>query len=88
MSGLAWSLAEQRETELCRIHCESASVVVATHPTGNGRRLKLVSERTGASVLLDATVLDALCHLTPELAAELVRSRTEHDGPGSEEASR
>ena len=87
MTGLAWNLTERRETDLCRVYCESAAVTISTHPTGNGRRLKLRSERTGASVLLDATVLDALCHLTPELAAELVRIRTEHDDPDRGEAS-
>ena len=77
MSGLAWNAAQRQEEQLCRVVCESAAVTVATHPTGNGLRLKLVSERSGAEVLLDATVLEALCHLTPERAAELVRERTE-----------
>ncbi len=77
MDGLAWTGSQRQETELCRVACESAAVVVSTHPTGNGMRLRLVSERSGATVLLDATVLDALCHLTPETAAELVRARTE-----------
>lgn len=77
MSGLAW--ADQRGTEspLARISCESTSVAVSLYRTGNGARLKLVSERTGAEVLLDATVLDALCALTPGRAVELVRQRTE-----------
>ncbi|MDH6128348.1 hypothetical protein [Kitasatospora sp. GP82] len=77
MSGLAWTAAQRQETELCRIFCESAAVTVSTYPTGNGLRLKLVSERSGAVALLDATVLEALCHLTPSRAAELVRERTE-----------
>ncbi|WP_162252472.1 hypothetical protein, partial [Streptomyces griseoruber] len=68
MSGLAWSSGEQREVELCRIVCESAAVQVSACPTGNGMRLKLLSERSGAMVMLDATVLDALCHLTPARA--------------------
>jgi uncharacterized protein (DUF2336 family) len=79
MSGLAWTADERQERELCRIACESAAITVLAAPTGNGLRLKLVSERTGASSLLDATVLDALCHLTPAAAAELVRVRTEGD---------
>jgi hypothetical protein len=79
MSGLAWDSALRTPTELCRIVCESAAVVVSTFPTGNGMRLQLVSERSRASVLLDATVLEALCHLTPEAAAEIVRARTEDD---------
>lgn len=78
MSGLAWSSRERQEAELCRVVCESAAVRVSSSPTGNGLRLKLESERSGAVVLLDATVLDALCHLTPGRAAELVRERTEH----------
>ncbi|MGH3633450.1 MAG: hypothetical protein ACRDTS_04985 [Mycobacterium sp.] len=77
MSGLAWESAERRETELCRIACESAAVTVSSFPTGNGLRLKLTSERSGDEVLLDATVLEALCHLTPQRAAEIVRERTE-----------
>ncbi|MFI9388794.1 hypothetical protein [Kutzneria sp. NPDC052558] len=77
MSGLAWDAPQQQEVELCRIFCESAAVTVLAFPTGNGQRLKLVSERSGATVLLDATVLDALCHLTPPAAAELVRLSTE-----------
>jgi hypothetical protein len=79
MSGLAWN-AEQREVrELCRIACESAAVTVSSYPTGNGLRLRLVSERSDAQVLLDATVLEALCHLTPQAAADLVRARAEGD---------
>ncbi|UCM87864.1 hypothetical protein [Streptomyces marincola] len=62
------------DTPLCRVSCESASVAVLLHRTGNGRRLLLVSERTGLSTLLDATVLDALCSLTPEAATALVRA--------------
>jgi len=77
MSGHAGNAGEQRETDLCRVVAESAAVVVALYPTGNGQRLKLTSERSGAVVLLDATVLDALCHLTPERAVEIVRARTE-----------
>jgi hypothetical protein len=82
MNGLAWDRTPSDDTELCRIVCESAAVSVSTHLTGNGMRLRLFSERSGASVLLDATVLEALCHLTPERAAEIVRARTE-DGPGT-----
>lgn len=81
MRGLAWSGSERQEVPLCRIACESAAVTVALHPTGNGQRLRLVSERTGAQVLLDATVLDALCHLSPQDAVALVRERTESDAP-------
>ncbi|MEV0281076.1 hypothetical protein AB0I22_32465 [Streptomyces sp. NPDC050610] len=77
MSGLAWNSAERQEHQLCRIVCESAAVRVSASPTGNGMRLKLESERSSTQVLLDATVLDALCHLTPERAVELVRERTE-----------
>lgn len=88
MDGLAWNASERQEAVLCRIVCESAAVTVASHPTGNGLRLKLVSERSGASVLLDATVLDALCTLTPARAAELVREATEGPAPDTtEEAS-
>jgi hypothetical protein len=42
---------------------ESAAVTVSTYPTGNGLRLKLTSKRSGEEVLLDATVLEALCHV-------------------------
>lgn len=77
MSGLAWNASERQETPLCRIVCESAAVLVALRPTGNGRRLRLTSERSGAQVLLDATVLEALCHSTPDRLADLVRERTE-----------
>ena len=86
MSGLAWVSAERQETELCRIVCESAAVAISTFPTGNGMRLKLVSERSGAQVLLDATVLEALCYLTPDRAAEIVRQRTEERAPADEHA--
>jgi len=79
MSGLAWKTDQREATELCRIVCESAAVTVAAYPTGNGLRLRLRSERTQAQVLLDATVLEALCHLTPQAAADLVRQRTEDD---------
>ena len=77
MSGLAWTADERQERELCRITCESAAVTVLAAPKGNGLRLKIVSERSGASAVLDATVLEALCHLTPDVATELVRVRTE-----------
>ncbi|MFF4407440.1 hypothetical protein ACFY2W_22495 [Streptomyces sp. NPDC001262] len=66
---------------LCRVSCESASVAVLLHPTGNGRRLLLVSERTGHSALLDATVLDALCALTPRAATALVRAAVQEGAP-------
>jgi hypothetical protein len=79
VNGLAWTADERQERELCRITCESAAITVYAAPTGNGMRLKIVSARSGASALLDATVLDALCHLTPAAAAELVRVRTEGD---------
>lgn len=79
MSGLAWRAGQREATELCRIACESAAVTVASYPTGNGLRLQLISERSDAEVLLDATVLEALCHLTPQAAAEIVRARTEGD---------
>ncbi|MEU9340269.1 hypothetical protein AB0D74_03470 [Streptomyces sp. NPDC048278] len=77
MDGLAWDTAQPRESVLCRIVCESAAVTVAVRRTGNGARLQLTSERSGLRVLLDATVLDALCALTPDRAAELVRASTE-----------
>ncbi|MET8756363.1 hypothetical protein [Lentzea sp. NPDC004782] len=77
MRGLAWDSPDRQEIEFCRITCESAAVTVSTFPTGNGLRLKLHSERSGDEVLLDATVLEALCHLTPARAAEIVRERTE-----------
>lgn len=83
MSGLAWSPTGRQEAELCRIVCESAAVRVAASPLGNGMRLRLTSERTGAEVLLDATVLDALCHLTPPHAVELVRCVTESGSLGT-----
>ncbi|MFD9498804.1 hypothetical protein [Streptomyces sp. NPDC060035] len=88
MSGLAWADGEREEEVLCRIVCESSAVTVLAAPTGNGRRLKLVSERSGATVLLDATVLDALCHLTPADAVELVRRRTEGDDGAPTERGR
>lgn len=66
---------------LCRVSCESASVAVLLHPTGNGRRLLLVSERTGQRTLLDATVLDALCALTPSAATALVRTAVQEGAP-------
>ncbi|MFE7133381.1 hypothetical protein ACFVIM_21235 [Streptomyces sp. NPDC057638] len=66
---------------LCRVSCESASVAVLLHPTGNGTRLLLVSERTGERALLDATTLDALCALTPALATALVRTAIQEGAP-------
>lgn len=80
MNGLAWGPTEPQETRFCRIVCESAAVTVSSSLTGNGLRLKLVSERSGDSVLLDATVLDALCRLTPQRASEIVREATEGGG--------
>ncbi|MCX4966991.1 hypothetical protein OHA98_19655 [Streptomyces sp. NBC_00654] len=71
----------REDTLLCRVSCESASVAVLLHPTGNGRRLRLVSERTGQSALLDATVLDALCALTPSAATALVRTAVQEGVP-------
>ncbi|HEU5474358.1 MAG TPA: hypothetical protein VFV67_27235 [Actinophytocola sp.] len=82
MSGLAWTADERQERELCRITCESAAIAVLAAPTGNGMRLKIVSERSGAAILLDATVLEALCHLAPAAVTDLVRVRTE-DGAGT-----
>ncbi|MBW4718799.1 hypothetical protein [Saccharothrix obliqua] len=79
MSGLAREPGDPEEVRLCRVACEGAAVVVSTRTTGNGLRLKLVSERTRRQVLLDATVLEALCLLTPEQATELVRVTTERD---------
>lgn len=79
MAGLAWREVDGEEIALCRLACESAAVQVAAQPTGNGMRLGLHSERSGETVLLDATVLEALCHLTPQRAVELIRERTEHD---------
>jgi hypothetical protein len=66
MNGLAWGSGTSTDTELGSITSETGTVVVAAWRTGNGMRLKLASGRTGRSVLLDATVLDALCSLTPE----------------------
>jgi hypothetical protein len=80
MNGLAWATGQQPEAALCRIACESAAVTVALHRTGNGSRLQLTSERSGARVLLDATVLDALCTLGPAHALDLVRLATERTG--------
>jgi hypothetical protein len=82
MNGLAWSEDGPSESSVCRVSCESAAVTVSLLRTGNGTRLKLVSERSGRVSLLDATVLDALCSLTPERAIELVRQSTEA-GAGS-----
>jgi hypothetical protein len=79
MSGLARERVDPEEPVLCRVACESTAVLVSAHATGNGLRLKLVSEHSGHRVLLDATVLEALCRLTPERATELVRTATEHD---------
>lgn len=84
MKGLAWEPGHQQVSELCRIVSESAAVTVSSYATGNGMRLQLTSERSGDSVLLDATVLDALCSLRPEEAAELVRHRIED--PAGDEA--
>jgi hypothetical protein len=82
VTGLAWEPGHPRLTELCRIVSESAAVTVSTYATGNGLRLHLVSERSGDTVLLDSTVLEALCHLSQDQASELVRRRTE-DEPSS-----
>jgi hypothetical protein len=79
MSGLAWHPGQREARVLCRVVSESAAVTVASYPTGNGLRLQLISERSAAEVLLDATVLEALCHLTPQAATEIVRARTEGD---------
>lgn len=85
MEGLAWTSMQREEVALTRIVCESAAVTVALCPTGNGARLKLISERSGASVLLDATVLDALCSLTAAHATELVKRSAEGDDCASVE---
>ncbi|MEU7178678.1 hypothetical protein ACWIG3_23405 [Streptomyces celluloflavus] len=69
----------REDVPLCRVSCESASVAVLLHPTGNGLRLLLVSERTGHRALLDATVLDALCALTPSAATALVRAAVQEE---------
>ncbi len=79
MSGLARERGNRDDPVLCRVACESAAVLVLAHATGNGLRLKLVSEQSGRQVLLDATVLEALCRLTPEQATELVRTTTEQE---------
>lgn len=71
----------QEDVLLCRVSCESASVDVLLHPTGNGRRLLLVSERTGHRALLDATALDALCALTPTAVTAVVRAAVEEGAP-------
>lgn len=82
MNGLAWSDRDAATTDLCRIACESSAVSVSLFRTGNGSRLKLMAERTDKQVLLDATVLEALCTLTPARALELVRQSTESAGAG------
>lgn len=60
-------------TPVARIANEFAAVTVRQVDTGTGRRLELHSELTNETVWLDATVLEALCGMSPaELAALVV----------------
>jgi hypothetical protein len=76
---MALRATNRDEQGLCRIVCESAAVVVAMHPADGPSHLKLTSERSGRSILLDAELLTLLTRLTPEMATELVRLRTEKE---------
>jgi hypothetical protein len=57
---------------VARIANEFAAVTVRQVDTGAGRRLELHSELTDETVRLDATVLEALCGMTPSELAALV----------------
>lgn len=66
---------------------EFASCRVRRVPFGNGHRIEVQSERSGATVLLDAMALDALTRLGAEEISRLVTLVTERhpiDGPGRE----
>jgi hypothetical protein len=74
MTGLAWDPGTPIDVELCSITTDHGTVRVSAHRTGNGMRLKLWSSRTGMSTLLDATVLDAMCSLSPEQIRQTVQA--------------
>jgi len=81
--GLAWSPGTPRREVLTRITSESATVELTLVRTGNGQRLALSSERSGDSVELDATLLDALCSVRSEQLTEIVRVAVEGPGDGA-----
>lgn len=76
MSGLAWDRDAPTDTRLCSITSPLGIVHVSAWRTGNGMRLKLASSRTGRSALVDATVLDALCSLTPAQIKQTIEAST------------
>lgn len=51
---------------------EFTAVILRRVEHGRGHRLAVISCPTGASALLDATVLEALAHLKPEQLASIV----------------
>lgn len=51
---------------------EFASCRLRQVPFGNGSRIEIHSERSGATILLDAMALDALTRLGPEEISGLV----------------
>lgn len=51
---------------------EFTAVILRRLEYGRGHRLAVISCPTGASALLDATVLEALAHLKPEQLASIV----------------
>lgn len=71
----------RRRLEGIRIANEFAAVTVRQRQTRAGARLRLLSERTGRAVDIDAVGLEALCWLTPEVISRLVSIVSELGGP-------
>jgi hypothetical protein len=58
--------------EMTDIRNEFAAVRLVVRPYGRGTRLEVSSPQLGTTVLVDATVLEALTRMTPERLADLV----------------
>jgi hypothetical protein len=58
--------------ESAEIRNEFAAVRLTVRSHGRGTRLEVSSPQLGTSAMLDATVLEALTRLSPELLAGLV----------------
>jgi hypothetical protein len=65
-------MPDEDVVQVARIANEFAAVTVRQVETGAGRRLELRSELTDECVHLDATVLEALCGMTPSELSGLV----------------
>jgi len=65
-------MLDDNALHVARIANEFAAVTVRQVETGAGRRLELHSELTDELVLLDATVLEALCGMSASELSGLV----------------